>query len=166
MPSSVFFLAKGLPHMAKSISSRPAKSTTNSRSHADSGLANAENVDAIPMAHSANPSALTKTHLAHTAQSSARHTKQSAWGKKPSAQGSNPSAVAQSVQPAAQSASTCSASEQPKPANSTRPKRVSYKLDVKSPCRFVPQELYQRMSDDLHLTGKAERTRQGYLRAV
>jgi len=118
------------------------------------------------MAHSANPSALTKTHLAHTAQSSARHTKPSAWGKKPSAQGSNPSAVAQAVKPSAQSASTGSASEQPNPANSTRPKRASYKLDVKFPCRFVPQELYQRMSDDLHLTGKAERTRQGYLRAV
>ena len=37
---------------------------------------------------------------------------------------------------------------------------------VKSTSRFFPQDLYQRMSDDLHLTGKAERTRQGYLRAV
>lgn len=37
---------------------------------------------------------------------------------------------------------------------------------AKSTSRFFPQELYQRMSDDLHLTGKAERTRQGYLRAI
>ena len=37
---------------------------------------------------------------------------------------------------------------------------------AKSTSRFFPQDLYQRMSDDLHLTGKAERTRQGYLRAV
>lgn len=32
--------------------------------------------------------------------------------------------------------------------------------------RFFPAELRQRMSDDLHLTGKAQRTRNGYLRAV
>ena len=36
----------------------------------------------------------------------------------------------------------------------------------KSTSPFFPQELYQRMSDDLHLTGKADRTRQAYLRAV
>jgi len=37
---------------------------------------------------------------------------------------------------------------------------------AKSTSRFFPQQLYQRMSDDLHLTGKAERTRRGYLREV
>lgn len=31
---------------------------------------------------------------------------------------------------------------------------------------FFPAELQQKMSDDLHLTGKAERTRKGYIRAV
>ena len=31
---------------------------------------------------------------------------------------------------------------------------------------FFPADLRQRMSDDLHLTGKADRTRNGYLRAV
>lgn len=39
-------------------------------------------------------------------------------------------------------------------------------LPPKSTSAFFPQPLYQRMSDDLHLTGKAERTRKGYLRAV
>lgn len=37
---------------------------------------------------------------------------------------------------------------------------------AKSNSPFFPQKLYQRMSDDLHLTGKAERTRNGYLREV
>lgn len=37
---------------------------------------------------------------------------------------------------------------------------------VKSTSEFFPQKLYQRMSDDLHLTGKAETTRRAYLRAV
>jgi site-specific recombinase XerD len=37
---------------------------------------------------------------------------------------------------------------------------------AKSTSQYFPQKLYQRMSDDLHLTGKAERTRKGYLRAV
>lgn len=31
---------------------------------------------------------------------------------------------------------------------------------------YFPQPLYERMNQDLHLTGKAERTRSGYLRAV
>lgn len=35
-----------------------------------------------------------------------------------------------------------------------------------STSKFFRQELYQRMSDDLHLTGKALRTHNGYLRAV
>jgi integrase/recombinase XerD len=37
---------------------------------------------------------------------------------------------------------------------------------AKSTSKFFRQELYQRMSDDLHLTGKARRTHNGYLRAV
>lgn len=40
------------------------------------------------------------------------------------------------------------------------------KPSAKSTSAYFPQELYQRMSDDLHLTGKADRTRKGYLRAV
>ena len=32
--------------------------------------------------------------------------------------------------------------------------------------KFFPQPLYDRMNQDLHLTGKADRTRTGYLRAV
>lgn len=36
----------------------------------------------------------------------------------------------------------------------------------KSTSKFFRQELYQQMSDDLHLTGKATRTHNGYLRAV
>jgi site-specific recombinase XerD len=40
------------------------------------------------------------------------------------------------------------------------------KPTAKSTSSFFPQKLYQRMSDDLHLTGKAERTRRGYLREV
>ena len=35
-----------------------------------------------------------------------------------------------------------------------------------STSKFFRQELYQQMSDDLHLTGKAPRTHNGYLRAV
>ena len=37
---------------------------------------------------------------------------------------------------------------------------------AKSTSQFFPQKLYQRMSDDLHLTGKAERTQNGYLREI
>jgi site-specific recombinase XerD len=37
---------------------------------------------------------------------------------------------------------------------------------AKSTSRVFPQKLYQRMSDDLHLTGKAETTRRAYLRVV
>ena len=44
--------------------------------------------------------------------------------------------------------------------------KSSRKPTAKSTSPFFPQELYQQMSDDLHLTGKAERTRLGYLRAV
>ncbi|MEQ1905855.1 MAG: hypothetical protein ABL888_16825 [Pirellulaceae bacterium] len=36
----------------------------------------------------------------------------------------------------------------------------------RSTSKFFRQELYQRMSDDLHLTCKASRTHNGYLRAV
>jgi site-specific recombinase XerD len=44
--------------------------------------------------------------------------------------------------------------------------KTTARSTAKSSSPFFPQELYQQMSDDLHLTGKAERTRQGYLRAV
>jgi len=37
---------------------------------------------------------------------------------------------------------------------------------AKSTSRFFPQSLYQRMSDDLHLTGRSENTRRAYLRVV
>jgi site-specific recombinase XerD len=40
------------------------------------------------------------------------------------------------------------------------------KPTAKSTSSFFPQKLYQRMSDDLHLTGKAETTRKAYLRAL
>lgn len=40
------------------------------------------------------------------------------------------------------------------------------KSTPKSTSKFFRQELFQRMSDDLHLTGKAARTHNGYLRAV
>lgn len=36
----------------------------------------------------------------------------------------------------------------------------------RSTSQFFRQELYQRMSDDLQITGKAPRTHNGYLRAV
>lgn len=44
--------------------------------------------------------------------------------------------------------------------------KSSPKSTPKSTSKFFRQELYQRMSDDLHLTGKAQRTHNGYLRAV
>ncbi len=40
------------------------------------------------------------------------------------------------------------------------------KSNRKNTPKFFRQELYQQMSDDLHLTGKAKRTHDGYLRAV
>lgn len=40
------------------------------------------------------------------------------------------------------------------------------KPTAKSTSPFFPQDLCQRMSDDLHLTGKAETTRRAYLRVV
>ena len=40
------------------------------------------------------------------------------------------------------------------------------KIAAKSTSPHFPQALYQRMSDDLQLSGKAERTRKGYLRAI
>ena len=44
--------------------------------------------------------------------------------------------------------------------------KSNVKPTAKSTSRYYPQKLYQRMSDDLHLTGKAERTRNGYLREI
>lgn len=51
---------------------------------------------------------------------------------------------------------------------STTPRgsKSTSKPTAKSTSQYFPQNLYQRMSDDLHLTGKAERTRKGYLRAM
>ncbi|MAD80740.1 MAG: hypothetical protein CMJ50_07850 [Planctomycetaceae bacterium] len=44
--------------------------------------------------------------------------------------------------------------------------KSNQKPTAKSTSPFFSQKLYQRMSDDLHLTGKADRTRNGYLREI
>ena len=38
--------------------------------------------------------------------------------------------------------------------------------DANSLGKYFPDELRQRLSEDLHLTGKAQRTHNGYIRAV
>lgn len=51
-------------------------------------------------------------------------------------------------------------------SNKSGRSKSTNKLIAKSTSPHFPQTLYQSMSDDLHLSGKAERTRKGYLRAI
>jgi integrase/recombinase XerD len=51
-------------------------------------------------------------------------------------------------------------------SNRSGSSKSTVKPVAKSTSAHFPQALYQRMSDDLHLNGKADRTRKGYLRAV